>query len=43
MTAGQRYDIRMDFYENTGKAFARLLWSGPGLAKEVVPASQLTH
>ena len=42
LTAGQQVDIRMEFYENGGGAVARLLWSAPGLAKEIVPASQLT-
>ncbi len=27
LTAGQRYDIRMEFYENGGDAVARLSWS----------------
>ncbi|HEV2854604.1 MAG TPA: PA14 domain-containing protein [Thermoanaerobaculia bacterium] len=43
LTAGQRYDVRMEFYENAGGAVAKLLWSAPGLAKEVVPAGQLAH
>jgi hypothetical protein len=41
LTAGQLYDVRMDFYENAGDAVARLSWSAPGLAKEVVPQGQL--
>src|SRR6185436_12185536 len=41
LTAGQTYDIRMDFYDNLGAAVAKLLWSAPGLPKEVVPQSQL--
>ncbi|HEY9421917.1 MAG TPA: PA14 domain-containing protein, partial [Thermoanaerobaculia bacterium] len=41
LTAGQRYDIRMEFYESAGGAVARLLWSAAGVAKEVVPQSQL--
>jgi glucose/arabinose dehydrogenase len=40
---GQTVDIRMEFYENSHGAQAKLLWSAPGLAKEVVPASQLSH
>lgn len=41
LQAGTRYRIRMDMYENTGSATARLLWSGPGIAKQVIPTSQL--
>jgi hypothetical protein len=42
LTAGQRYDIRMDFYENTGGALARLEWKRPGQNTfQFVPQSQL--
>jgi len=41
LTAGQRYDIQMDYYENAGGATARLLWSGPSVAKAVIPSSRL--
>jgi glucose/arabinose dehydrogenase len=41
LTAGQKYDIRLEVYENGGGAVAQLRWSGPGLAKEVVPATHL--
>ncbi|MBE9010436.1 DUF4347 domain-containing protein [Pseudanabaenaceae cyanobacterium LEGE 13415] len=41
LVAGQRYDIRMEYFENAGSASARLAWAGPGIAKQVVPQSQL--
>jgi RHS repeat-associated protein len=41
LTAGQRYDIRMEFYENGGGATAKLLWSSASQAKGVIPQSQL--
>lgn len=41
LQAGRKYDIRLEFYENGGAATARLLWSGPGQPKAVVPQSQL--
>jgi glucose/arabinose dehydrogenase len=41
LTAGQLYDIRMEFYENGGAAVARLAWSAPGLARETVPTASL--
>ena len=41
LTAGRRYAIRMEFYENAGDATARLLWSGPSIAKAVVPTARL--
>jgi PA14 domain len=41
LAAGQRYDIRMEFFENTGDATARLLWSSPSVAEAVIPSSRL--
>ncbi len=41
LTAGQRYEIRMEFYENGGGATARLLWSSASMAKAVVPSTRL--
>jgi glucose/arabinose dehydrogenase len=41
LTAGQRYDIRMEFYENGGLATARLLWSSVSTPKAVVPMASL--
>jgi glucose/arabinose dehydrogenase len=40
LSAG-RYPIAMEYYENTGQATARLLWSGPSIAKAVVPSTRL--
>jgi hypothetical protein len=41
LTGGQRYDIRMDFYDNLRNAVARLSWSSPSTAKAVVPTARL--
>ncbi|HYF48717.1 MAG TPA: PKD domain-containing protein [Planctomycetota bacterium] len=41
LTAGQKYTIRMEFFENGGGAVARLLWSSARQVKEAVPTSQL--
>src|SRR2546422_721284 len=41
LTAGQRYDIRMDFYENGGGAVAQLYWSSPTITRHIIPQSQL--
>ena len=41
LVAGQRYDIRMEFYEKNGTATARLLWSSASIPKSVVPSSRL--
>lgn len=41
LTAGRRYSIRMDYFEDTGNAIARLEWSSLSQPLEVVPKSQL--
>ncbi|HEX8852058.1 MAG TPA: PA14 domain-containing protein, partial [Pyrinomonadaceae bacterium] len=41
LTAGQKYDIRMEYYENGGAATAKLLWSSPRQTKQVIPQTQL--
>lgn len=41
LIAGQSYDIRLEYYENTGDAVAQLLWSGPNVTKQIIPQSQL--
>ena len=41
LTAGQRYDIRMEFFENGGLATARLLWSSASTPKAAVPTARL--
>jgi hypothetical protein len=41
LTAGQRYSIRMEYYENTGGATARLLWSHTSIPKAIVPSTRL--
>jgi len=41
LTANQKYDIRLEYFENNGGAAAKLEWSSPSQAREVVPTSQL--
>ncbi|MFK8185844.1 MAG: PA14 domain-containing protein [Phormidesmis sp.] len=41
LVAGQKYDIRLDYYENTEGAVAQLMWSSASQAKEIIPQSQL--
>lgn len=37
LIANQKYDFRMDFYENTGSALAQLRWKIPGSTKQIIP------
>lgn len=41
LLAGQKYDIVIEYYENTGEAVTKLLWSSPSTPKQIVPKSQL--
>lgn len=41
LVAGQRYPIRMDYYENGGKAVAELRWSSSSQIKQLIPSEQL--
>jgi glucose/arabinose dehydrogenase len=41
LTAGTRYPIRIDYYENGGGAVAQLRWSHAAIPKSVIPRSQL--
>jgi len=41
LIAGQKYDIRLEYFEDVNRASVALLWSGPGVTKQVIPQSQL--
>jgi hypothetical protein len=41
LAGGQRYDIRVDYYERTGGAIMRLLWSSASTPKGIVPRDRL--
>lgn len=41
--AAGHHPLRVEFFENTGGAGLQLWWSGPGIAKQIVPASALWH
>jgi hypothetical protein len=41
LEAGQKYDIRLEYFENTSGAVSQLMWSSPSQPKEIVPSSQL--
>jgi len=41
LSAGVKYDIDMDFYENGGGAVAELRWSSASQAYEIIPQTQL--
>ena len=42
LVAGQSYIVVLEYYEATSGAAARLRWSGPGIAKEIIPQGALT-
>jgi hypothetical protein len=41
LTAGQQYDIRLEYYEAGDKAYATLAWSTPTMSLDVIPATAL--
>lgn len=41
LVAGQKYDIRIDYFQTTGTGVVRLAWSSPSQPKERIRASQL--
>jgi autotransporter-associated beta strand protein len=42
LEAGQLYDLKLEYYENTGSAAVRLEWSSPSQTRQVVPQAQLS-
>ena len=41
LQAGVRYDIKMEYYQNTGSAEARLYWYSPSQPKQIIPTARL--
>lgn len=41
LTAGVKYDIKIEYFENTGGAFCQLYWQTSTMPKTLVPASAL--
>ena len=41
LTGGQRYTIRLDYYNNGGGASNRLRWTGPGISRQIIPRVNL--
>lgn len=41
LQGGSKVDIRLEYYEKTGSATLELRWSGPGIAKQIIPQSRL--
>ncbi|HEV2329859.1 MAG TPA: PA14 domain-containing protein [Verrucomicrobiae bacterium] len=41
LTAGQKYSIQMQYFQNYGGAVAQLSWSSSSQSKQIIPSSQL--
>jgi hypothetical protein len=41
LLAGVRYDIKLDYFENTGTAKCQLSWYSPSQPKQIIPSSRL--
>ena len=40
LVAGQKYDVKMEYYEKSGGAVAKLSWASSSTAKQIIPMSQ---
>ncbi len=41
LRAGQKYDIKLEYYDNTGDAVAKLAWSSARQVRQIIPKSQM--
>ncbi len=41
LTAGQRYDIKLEYFQGGGGATCQLLWAYPGTAQQIIPQINL--
>ena len=41
LVAGQKYDLKLEYFENSGGAVAKLSWASPSTAKQIIPMTQL--
>ena len=41
LTAGTKYSLKVEYYEHTGNTVAKLQWSYPGQATQIIPQSRL--
>lgn len=41
LSAGVKYDIKMEYYEDRGKAVAELRYSSPSVPKQIIPSTSL--
>jgi hypothetical protein len=42
LVKGQRYSLKMEYYESWGEASAQLMWQGPSISKQIVSQRYLT-
>lgn len=41
LSAGKKYDIKLEYYENGGAATIKLSWTPPGVARQIIPQERL--
>ena len=41
LQGGHRYAVKLEYHDPAGAASLRLLWSAPGIPRQVVPVTQL--
>jgi hypothetical protein len=43
LVAGQRYPLRLEYYDNLYSATVQLHWEGPAIGPQIIPAFALSH
>ncbi|NOK87191.1 MAG: hypothetical protein GFH26_640177n132 [Chloroflexi bacterium AL-N15] len=41
LAAGQRYDLQLEYYEQSGQATIQLFWEPPGQTRQIIPSERL--
>lgn len=41
LVGGQSVDVKLEYYQNSGGAIVKLMWSGPLLRKQIIPQQRL--
>src|SRR5262249_43034577 len=41
LVAGQKYEVKLEYFENVGNAEIRLLWAYPGQSEQAIPEKYL--
>ncbi len=43
LQAGQKYAVKLEYFEKTGNASVKLSWASPNLSRQIIPEARLYH